>query len=149
MARRPRWWPRRSCRKPISASAPRRRRADTIAGGNSKGSAPMSFILDSAEPAAVGLRGEALERLCRIIDGHIRENRYPGAQIAVARHGKLAFFRSFGAARIEPERVPARDDTLWLLYSNTKVITAAAIWALVEDGAITFQDRIADHVPEF
>ncbi len=109
----------------------------------------MSFILDSAEPAAVGLRGEALERLCRIIDGHIRENRYPGAQIAVARHGKLAFFRSFGAARIEPERVPARDDTLWLLYSNTKVITAAAIWALVEDGAITFQDRIADHVPEF
>jgi CubicO group peptidase (beta-lactamase class C family) len=45
--------------------------------------------------------------------------------------------------------VPARDDTLWRLYSNTKVLTAAAVWTLVEEGALTFQDRIADHVPEF
>jgi CubicO group peptidase (beta-lactamase class C family) len=69
--------------------------------------------------------------------------------VAVARHGKLALYRSFGAARIEPMTVPARDNTLWRLYSNTKVLTAAAVWTLVEEGALTFQDRIADHVPDF
>jgi CubicO group peptidase (beta-lactamase class C family) len=109
----------------------------------------MPFVLDSAEPGTLGLRADRLERLGAIIDGHIKEGRYPGAQIAVARHGKLALFRSFGAARLEPQPVPARDDTLWLLYSNTKVITAAAVWMLVEDGALTFNDRIADHLPEF
>ena len=109
----------------------------------------MSFVLETAEPSRLGLRVEVLDRLCRIIDGHIAENRYPGAQVAVARHGKLAMFRSFGAARTEPQHVPARDDTLWLLYSNTKVITAVAIWLLVEEGALTFGDRIADHVPDF
>ena len=83
------------------------------------------------------------------IEGHIGENRYLGAQIAVARHGKLALYRSFGAARVEPARVAAGPDTLWLMYSNTKVVTAAAIWLLVEEGALTFNDRIADHVPEF
>jgi CubicO group peptidase (beta-lactamase class C family) len=109
----------------------------------------MPFILETADPAALNLRVEMLQRLCRLIDGHITENRYPGAQIALARHGKLVLARSFGAARIEPTPVAVRDDTLWLLYSNTKVITAAAIWVLVEEGALSFHDRIADHVPEF
>jgi CubicO group peptidase (beta-lactamase class C family) len=109
----------------------------------------MPFALEPVDPGKAGLRAEMLERLCRIVDGHIRENRYPGAQIAVARHGMLALYRTLGAARIEPEKVAARDDTLWLLYSNTKVVTAAAVWTLVEDGALTFHDRIADHVPEF
>jgi CubicO group peptidase (beta-lactamase class C family) len=109
----------------------------------------MSFVLEPVDPGKAGLRPDALDNLCRLVEAHIAENRYPGAQIAVARHGKLALSRSFGQARVEPERVRARDDTLWLLYSNTKVITAAAIWLLVQEGALTFQDRIADHVPEF
>jgi CubicO group peptidase (beta-lactamase class C family) len=111
--------------------------------------APTPFVLETADPTKLGLRPEALDRLGRIIEAHIAENRYPGAQIAVARHGKLALFRTFGAARTEPRPVAAEPDTLWLLYSNTKVITTAALWVLAEDGALTFHDRIADHVPEF
>jgi CubicO group peptidase (beta-lactamase class C family) len=57
--------------------------------------------------------------------------------------------RSFGDGRIDPARVPARDDSLWLLYSNTKVITACAVWILAEQGALRFTDRVADHVPGF
>ena len=111
--------------------------------------APTPFVLETADPAKLGLRPEALDRLGRIIDAHIAENRHPGAQIAVARHGKLALFRTFGAARTVPAPVAAEPDTLWLLYSNTKVITTSALWVLAEDGALTFHDRIADHVPEF
>src|SRR6185436_981082 len=73
----------------------------------------------------------------------------PGAQIAVARRGKLALFRSFGDARLDPARQPARDDTLWLMYSNTKVITASAVWILAERGALRYTDRVAEHVPGF
>ena len=43
----------------------------------------------------------------------------------------------------------AADDTLWLLYSNTKVVTAVALWVLAERGLFGFSDKIADHVPEF
>ncbi len=109
----------------------------------------MGFPLPSASPGELGLQPEPLARLCRTIEEHIAEKRYPGAQIAVARHGKLALSRAFGQARIAPDAVPACEDTLWLLYSNTKVITAAAVWLLVEEGALTFHDRIADHVPDF
>ena len=33
------------------------------------------------------------------------------------------------------------------MYSNTKVVTAAAVWMLVEDGLLRFNDTIAQHVP--
>jgi CubicO group peptidase (beta-lactamase class C family) len=109
----------------------------------------MNFPLASSTPAALGFAPEPLDRLAKMIEGHIREGRYPGAQIAVARRGKLALFKTFGDASIEPSRLPAADDTLWLLYSNTKVITACAVWLLVERGALRFTDTVAEHVPGF
>ena len=109
----------------------------------------MSFPLAQSSPVALGFDQARLDQLTRIIDGHIREGRYPGAQIAVARHGKLALVRTFGDATLEPARQPAADDTLWLLYSNTKVITACAVWLLVERGAVRFTDTVASHVPGF
>ena len=109
----------------------------------------MAFPLSTATPSSLGFDVRALERLPELITRHLAEGRYPGAQIAVARGGKLALVRSFGDARLEPSRVPARDDSLWLLYSNTKVITACAVWILAEQGALRFTDRVADHVPGF
>src|SRR5207247_10297843 len=57
-------------------------------------------------------------------------------------------FETCGNAQTEPA-VPAADDTLWLLFSNTKVITTSAVWRLVEGGALRFTDPIAEHVPGF
>lgn len=112
--------------------------------------APQARLtLPLADSASEGVDPERLNRLYRVVDQHIAEGRYPGAQIALARHGKLLAQRSFGRAQVAPNARDATDDTLWLLYSQTKVVTAAAIWLLVEQGALTFNDRIADHVPEF
>ena len=109
----------------------------------------MAFPLAPSTPSSLGFDVRALERLQELITRHLAEGRYPAAQIAVAREGKLALARSFGDARLDPTRVPAREDSLWLLYSNTKVITACAVWILAEQGALRFTDRVADHVPGF
>src|SRR3954465_6822396 len=106
----------------------------------------MAFPLASAKPSALSLNDRALDRLQQVITRHIADGRYPGAQVAIARRGQLALYASFGDARTEP-RVAAKDDTLWLLYSNTKVITACAVWLLAEQGALSFTDTIASHLP--
>ncbi|HEY1719807.1 MAG TPA: serine hydrolase domain-containing protein [Magnetospirillaceae bacterium] len=108
-----------------------------------------SSVFEQPDPVTLGFHPPAFERLCRVIAAHVEEGRYPGAQIAFARRGKIAFTRSFGSARLAPKPVAADDETLWLLYSNTKVIVAAAIWILVEEGALTFHDRVTDHIPDF
>jgi CubicO group peptidase (beta-lactamase class C family) len=123
-----------------------------VAGGDTMDTAvrpETSFPLPQADLDSLGFRKGQIDRLIELIERHIAAGRYPGCQIALARHGKLALFRSFGDAVTEPARRPAADDSLWLLYSNTKVVTAVALWVLAERGLFGFSDRIADHVPEF
>jgi len=107
------------------------------------------FPLQEADPTSLGLAHKPLFHLEALIHQHIEEGRYPGAQIALARHGKLAMFRSYGNAKTEPVKQRATDETLFLLFSQTKVLTSAAVWTLVEAGKLSFMDRVADHPPEF
>jgi len=106
------------------------------------------FPLEPATPAELGFHEPALARLRRTIAKHIADGRYPGAQIALARHGRLALFESFGKAGLAPDHT-ASNDNLWLLFSNTKVITAVGIWVLVEEGLLRFSDKIVEYLPEF
>ena len=122
---------------------------DTIKSGAADAAAAGTAALPRSAPEALGLDPGRLERLYALIERHIAEGRYPGAQVAIARHGRLAACRTFGQARLEPEPTAATDQTLWLLYSQTKMIVAAAVWQLVDRGAVSFADRIADHIPEF
>lgn len=105
--------------------------------------------LPESNLAALGFAARKLDRLDALIRSHIAEGRYAGAQIALARHGKLALFRSYGDARTEGGTMSATLDTLFLLFSQTKVLTSAAVWTLVEEGRLSFMDRVADHLPEF
>jgi CubicO group peptidase (beta-lactamase class C family) len=110
---------------------------------------PSAYPLADSNPAALALAAKPLFDLERLIAEHIAEGRYPGCQYAVARHGKLALFRSLGRARTEPESVEVSDDTLFLMFSNTKVLTMAAVWSLVEEGKLSFMDPVAWHLPDF
>ena len=97
-------------------------------------------------------RTDQIERLIALIEAQIEEGRYPGCQIAIARHGRLLLERSFGHAQapgVVADPAHAKNDSLWLLFSNTKVLTAVCLWVLFEQGAFRFTDRLSDHVPEF
>jgi CubicO group peptidase (beta-lactamase class C family) len=107
------------------------------------------YPLSLADPASVGFAPKPLQHLDALIRSHVEDGRYPGAQIALARHGKLALFRTYGDARTEAVRQPATNDSLFLLFSQTKVLTSATVWTLVEEGKLSFMDRVADHLPEF
>ena len=107
------------------------------------------YPLPSSNPEALGFALKPLEHLDRLIRAHLEEGRYPGAQIALARNGQLALYRCYGDAKTEGGRAPAKPDTLFLLFSQTKVLTSSAVWALVEEGRLSFMDKISDHLPEF
>jgi CubicO group peptidase (beta-lactamase class C family) len=86
-----------------------------------------SFPLSVGDLAAGEFRKEPIERLTALIEAHVADGHYPGCQIALARHGRLVLERSFGDACTTPTRKPAKSDSLFLLYSNTKVVTATAL----------------------
>ena len=100
-----------------------------------------NYPLPPSDLASLGFTAKPLEHLDTLIRGHIAEGRYPGAQIALARHGKLALFRTYGRAKTEGGDVEANDHTLFLLFSQTKVLTSSAVWTLVEEGKLSFMDK--------
>ena len=108
-----------------------------------------AYPLSPGNPKELGFAQQPLEHLDRLIREHIEEGRYPAAQIALARNGQLALTRTYGDAKTEGGRKPAADDTLFLLFSQTKVLTSAAVWTLVEEGRVSFMDKVSDHLPEF
>ncbi|MDI9332006.1 MAG: serine hydrolase domain-containing protein [Alphaproteobacteria bacterium] len=101
------------------------------------------------------VREGALQPLFDLIQQHIAQGRYPGAQIALGYRGELVLDMSFGQARTgqggaaDGRAESTKPDTLWLLYSNTKVIIATTLWLLHERGLLRFTDRVTDYLPEF
>src|SRR4030088_968980 len=52
--------------------------------------AATNFPLPQADLESLGFRRQQIARLVALIERHIAEGRYPGCQIALARHGTLA-----------------------------------------------------------
>jgi len=72
----------------------------------------------------------------------------PGAVVLVARHGVIAAERAFGAKDRSPDE-PMTLDTLFDLESVTKVMTAATVLALADDGKLALTDPVAKWLPAF
>ncbi|HEY7711876.1 MAG TPA: serine hydrolase domain-containing protein [Candidatus Entotheonella sp.] len=113
---------------------------------------PTAAVLELARPETQGIDSTYLERLYGRIETHIEAGWYPGAAIAMARRGKLVAAKAFGDARLATGGAPAvaaDNQTLWLLYSQTKPVTSCVIWMLIEQGQLRFHDAVAEYVPEF
>jgi CubicO group peptidase (beta-lactamase class C family) len=111
----------------------------------------MSFdaAFFAANPEDVGIDSLKLEALFDRTQREIREGLLPAAQIAIARNGKLAGFRSFGTVKHQGQPAPASNETLFCVFSCTKAITSAAAWLLMQEGKLAIDERVADIVPEF
>ena len=57
-------------------------------------------------------------------------------------------FRSYGYMDMESRR-PLRDDAIFRMYSNTKIVTSGAAMMLFEDGRFGLDDPLAEYLPTF
>ena len=87
---------------------------------------------------------EGYEGAERIINTFIRVNDLPGASVAIARDGKLIYARGFGYSN-PWEGVQMEPYTRMRIASISKLITAAAIMKLQEEGKMTVNDRVFGH----
>jgi len=100
-------------------------------------------------PESVGIDSDKLEAVFERAAREVREGLLPSSQIAVAREGKLAGMRTFGAAKFQGVEAAASNETLYCIFSCTKALTSAAAWLLIQEGKLGIDERVADIVPEF
>ncbi|OJI99309.1 hypothetical protein ASPVEDRAFT_80922 [Aspergillus versicolor CBS 583.65] len=72
----------------------------------------------------------------------------PSITFGVAHRGRVIMKKSFGYRDSELS-LPANSNTIYMLGSCSKMFTAAAVGILVEEGKLSWSDRIQQHLPEF
>ena len=95
--------------------------------------------LPTAAPESVGMSTERLRRIDAFFAGEIERNRVPGAVVAIARQGKLVYFKAFGMADATKSQ-PMQTDTVFQLASMTKIQVAVGALALTEQGRLPLQE---------
>ncbi len=75
------------------------------------------------------------------------KHRITGLAAGVARNGSLLWSDGVGTADVrEPPAAPT-DDTQFLIASNTKTFTAVLVMALRDEGKLSLDDAVEQHVP--
>ncbi|MFI5120889.1 MAG: exo-beta-N-acetylmuramidase NamZ domain-containing protein [Thermoanaerobaculia bacterium] len=110
----------------------------------------LVLALAAAQAPAAGMSADRLSRIDEVVTESIAKKECPGAVVLVGRHGRIVFRRAYGRRAVLPAPEPMTPDTVFDLASLTKVVaTATSVMALVEDGRVRLQDRVAKHIPEF
>jgi CubicO group peptidase (beta-lactamase class C family) len=72
----------------------------------------------------------------------------PSMSIGIVKDGKLIFAKSYGYLEIGKSEKPDAN-TLYAIASNSKAFTSAIIGMLVQEGKLSWDDKVKDHLPYF
>ena len=101
------------------------------------------------DAARAGMAPERLEWITEHLQrSYIEPGKIAGCQVAVARHGVPAYFRSLGLMDRERNK-PMRDDTVFRIYSMSKPITSVALMTLFERGLFQLNDPVSKFIPSW
>jgi len=110
--------------------------------------APALRTMPAALPESLGLDAVRLDRVKEYLASQV-DSAYPGAVVAVGRHGRLALLAAVGHYADGDER-PVEPETVYDLASLTKVIgLTTACMMLVQEGKLDLDAPAQRYVPEF
>lgn len=102
--------------------------------------------LSVADPASAGMSAQKLTAIDTLIEKAIADQIVPGTVVLVARDGKVIYHKAFGRANLDR---PMTTDTIFLMYSSSKIVVGIAVMQLVEQGKLKLDDPVSKYLPEF
>jgi len=106
-------------------------------------------LLRPGDPAEAAVNGERLRAAAAILEREVEQGRVPAAAILVARGGRIVLNQAYGRMGREPGSAPVTPESVFLLASITKPVTACAVMRLVDAGRISLDDPASHYLPEF
>ncbi|HTT81455.1 MAG TPA: serine hydrolase domain-containing protein, partial [Stellaceae bacterium] len=98
-------------------------------------------------PEQLGFSAARLERAAAVIRGDVDSGVIPGAVLAIARAGRIAYAEAFGF-RDREAKAPMPVDAIFRIASMTKPLTSAAAMMLAEEGRLDIAAPVAQYLPE-
>ncbi|MEO6302683.1 MAG: serine hydrolase domain-containing protein, partial [Bacteroidia bacterium] len=72
----------------------------------------------------------------------------PGIAVSIVKDGKIVHAKGYGVRSLKTMQ-KVDEHTLFGIASNSKAFTVAALGVLVDEGKITWDDKVTDYIPEF
>jgi CubicO group peptidase (beta-lactamase class C family) len=72
----------------------------------------------------------------------------PGLSVAIVKDGKTVLAKGYGVRKMG-NPTPVDENTLFGIGSNTKAFTSAALATLVDEGKLSWDDRVYERLPGF
>jgi len=72
----------------------------------------------------------------------------PGIAVGIIKDGKVIYAKGNGVRSLN-NKMPADENTLYGIASNSKAFTCTALGMLVDEGKIKWDDKVRDYIPEF
>ncbi len=105
--------------------------------------------LQYGTPESVGVNSTKLKKIDSLVNYGIKENMMPGAQVLVARKGKIIYNKAFGYHTQEKINKVSEND-IYDLASLTKILaTLPMVMKLVDDSTISLDTKISELLPEY
>lgn len=105
-------------------------------------------LTQAAAPGDVGMSGERLQRIDKMIDEYLNSKQIPGAVVLIVRNGKVAYHKAYGYSNVD-KKVALKKDDIFRIASQSKAITSLAAMMLWEEGKFSLDDPISKYIPEF
>lgn len=104
--------------------------------------------LPAGKPEELGFSSDRLQRLTNVFQAYANDKKMSGSVVLVARHGKVAYFNSFGKRDIE-SNAAMQNDAIFRIASQTKALVSVGIMILQEEGKLLIADPVGKYIPEF
>jgi CubicO group peptidase (beta-lactamase class C family) len=103
---------------------------------------------DLAGVAPLPLTGDRLTEFETYITGMLAKTGVPGASVAVVQNGEVVYQQGFGVRELDGSE-PVTPETLMMIGSITKPMTATMAASVVDDGDLTWDSPIVELLPGF
>ena len=104
--------------------------------------------MERVEATQAGFDPDRLARVDAFLnETYLAPELLAGAQLLIARDGKVVHFSTAGRARASGE--PMGEDSIFRIASMTKPVTSIAFMMLVEEGAVTLDQPVESIIPEW
>jgi CubicO group peptidase (beta-lactamase class C family) len=98
-------------------------------------------------PESLGFSAARLQRIGGWYRARVDAGALPGAVVAIARNGKLAYLEAVGF-QDNARTIPMRPDAIFWIASMTKPVTSVAAMMLVEDGKLELDAPVSQYLPQ-
>ncbi len=107
-----------------------------------------SIGLPTSDVESLGFSPAGLEALKTQFHAYVDEKKLAGVTTLVSRHGKIAYFDTYGMANAATGEA-LKPDTIFRIASMTKPIAGVAMMQLYEQGLWKLDDPVSKYIPEF